>query len=152
MRSIELREGIRVYVDQEDYALLCAHAWYLQPRRDGKGYYVARTRVDNGKRTTSFLHREILGAGKGVEVDHRDGDGLNNVKANLRAATHAENMGNRRRNANNTSGFKGVSAKKGRWLARLAGKDIGLFDSPEEASEAYKKAAEKKYGEFARFE
>jgi hypothetical protein len=105
------------------------------------------------RKRTIFLHREITGAPKGFDVDHADGDSANNQRGNLRVCTHAQNMGNRRVNANNTSGFKGVSwkSRSGRWLARLAGKDVGLFETKELAAAAYQRAALAKYGEFARW-
>jgi len=89
-----------------------------------------------------------------LSIDHVDGNGLNNQKANLRVASHAENCANRRINRNNTSGFKGVSKNKERWQAyiRVAYRQIhlGYFDTPEEAAEAYDRAAIAYFGEFAK--
>jgi hypothetical protein len=90
------------------------------------------------------------------EIDHIDGDGLNNDPANLRLATRSENLRNRGANKNNTSGFKGVRSNKqtGRWRAEIGlhGKllHLGLFDTPEEAHAAYVRAAKELHGEFAR--
>lgn len=93
----------------------------------------------------------------GEVVDHADGNTLNNRRSNLRVATQLENARNSRKSKNNTSGYKGVHwhEKAGRWRAMIGGrqkKHIGYFDTPEEAHEAYCKAAAETYGEFARFE
>jgi hypothetical protein len=91
-------------------------------------------------------------------IDHRDGDASNNRWNNLRRATGSQNNANRRRSRNNTSGYKGACLCRGsgKWRARIGreGKIIhlGTFGTPEEAHEAYLKAARKLFGEFARAE
>jgi hypothetical protein len=87
-------------------------------------------------------------------VDHKDGDPANNAWNNLRDVTYAQNNVNRRVNRLSASGYKGVVAVNGRWLARIR-KDgvqrrLGLFDTPEEAYAAYCEAAKELHGEFAR--
>lgn len=82
------------------------------------------------------------------QIDHRDNTPSNNRLGNLRAATHAQNCQNQSRMPKNTSGFKGVSRKRGRWRARIAREQIGTFDTPEEAHAAYCKAAQERFGEF----
>ena len=84
-------------------------------------------------------------------IDHINGNPLDNRIGNLRVGSQSENLANRPKQRNNTTGFKGVSKLKGQkfWRATLRGKHIGLFRSPEEASEAYRVAAEKAYGVFA---
>lgn len=87
-----------------------------------------------------------------MDVDHVNGDGLNNRWANLRLATRAQNTANSRLGKGNRSGFKGVSyyARAGKWRAVLGKKHLGLFDTPEEAHARYCGSAAEKYGEFAR--
>jgi len=89
-------------------------------------------------------------------IDHRNGNGLDCRRSNMRPATHAQNMKNRKRHSNNTSGFKGVSLDKetGRWMARIYcdGRPIRLggYATPDEAGMAYDEAALIHHGEFAR--
>lgn len=91
------------------------------------------------------------------QIDHIDGNGLNNDIENLRAANHGQNQHNKGTQKNNTSGFKGVSWHKRdkKWQAfiKFDGKKryLGSFDTPEAAHEAYKAAATKLHKEFARF-
>ena len=106
------------------------------------------------------LHRIIFLMHRGYlpeEIDHIDGNGLNNDIENLRAATRSQNCRNKGAQKNNTSGFKGVSWQKRdkKWQAqiKLDGKahHLGRFDTLEAAHEAYKAAATKLHKEFARF-
>jgi hypothetical protein len=106
------------------------------------------------------MHRVILAAPNGVEVDHRSGDGLDNRRANLRLATHAQNHQNRTRKILGcTSRHKGVHMHCGRWQARIADgpvvdghakrRSLGHFDSEDAAGRAYDAAALVSFGEFA---
>ncbi len=81
-------------------------------------------------------------------IDHADGNKLNNRWENLRLATTAQNTANAKLNKNNKSGFKGVSFANGKWQARIS-VNLGAFDTPEEASAAYMRAAKMLWGEFA---
>ena len=86
-------------------------------------------------------------------VDHVDNDPLNNRIRNLRAATISQNNANTGKKATNSSGYKGVSLQKERWIASI-NKDgkriyVGAFDTAEEAHKAYQLAAMKIFGEFA---
>lgn len=91
------------------------------------------------------------------EIDHKDRDQLNDQIDNLRTTTRSQNIANTRKSSRNTSGYKGVSRQwwrtRWKWKAciRVNGrlKCLGYFDDPEEAHEAYKKAAEQYFGEFA---
>lgn len=144
------------YVDDEDYGILSERRWSLSL----KGY--PRTGTTNrafmpGKRQAwPQMHQVILWCPKGMEIDHIDGNPLNNQKSNLRVCTRSQNMMNRGKTKANTSGFKGVHFHKRskKWTARIQ-KDgnrshIGSFDKPEEAHEAYRESAKKLHGEFVR--
>lgn len=100
------------------------------------------------------------GIPNGMEIDHIDCDPLNNKLDNLRLANRHQNSVNRRIHKNNTSGYKGVCfeptiSKSNPWRARIVVNkkrhNLGMFPSPEAAHEAYKKAAMKFFGEFAKF-
>jgi len=107
-----------------------------------------------------LLSRIIMNPPVDMEVDHRNLDKLDNRRQNLRICTHSENMMNRGKLKNNTCGFKGVSVdrrcKKKIFRVRIAtnGKPffLGCFESPADGAKAYKKAAKKLHGEFARIE
>lgn len=98
----------------------------------------------------------MTGAWPTLDIDHKDGDGLNNRWANLREATVSQNLANARRHADNISGFKGVTfdkpTKKFRAQIMINYKQIylGLHATPEAAHDAYRVAAEKHSGNFAR--
>lgn len=123
-----------------------------------------RYAIHSSRKGTFYLHRVILSRMMGRDLtrmeqcDHIDGDGLNNRRENLRIATNAQNRHNSRKSLNSTSKLKGVCFHKQRqkWQAsiRINGKQkhLGLFDTEELAHEAYCEAAEKYFGEFARFE
>jgi transposase len=113
----------------------------------------------NGRRrmSTIQLARFLMDIERGDPrvVDHIDGNPLNNRRANLRICTSAENIRNRRKDRDNTSGFKGVTREGSKWLAQIfygkRGHRLGRFDTPEQAHVAYCKAARRVYGEFANF-
>ena len=103
------------------------------------------------------MHREILNTPLGAETDHLNGDGLDNRKSNLRAASKSQNAGNARahRNSSRTSKFKGVTFERstGRWVARIRRQGrmmtVGRFDDENDAASAYADAARRVFGAFA---
>lgn len=108
-----------------------------------------------GRTSQVRMHRVIMDAPDDKQIDHINGDKLDNRRENLRLATNAENQRNTKRRSDNTSGYKGVwQITNGRWRARLAvdGRDIhlGYFDTAEEAAAVRDVAALKYHGEFAR--
>lgn len=151
MRLIPLSQGCSTVVDDADYAWLNQWKWYYQ-----KGHAVRKVKLENGKWIRFWMHRVIAKTPAGFETDHRDGDGLNNRRYNLRTATHSQNNHNRGKYATNTTGYKGVSFDKRDKIYRafimLNGTNtcLGRFGVPEEAATVYCQAAEKLHGEFAR--
>jgi len=104
------------------------------------------------------MHRVVsdrAGLDLSNDIDHIDGDGLNNIRSNLRAATRSQNLYNRGKTKNNTSGIKGVSWDKGcsKWRSQIQSNGthyhLGSFDTKEEAAEAYREAAKKVHKEFS---
>lgn len=154
MKQIKLTRGKFAIVDDEDFEELAKHKWNCQiTKTEGRNYaYRVGVRPDGGK-TTVRMHRQIIGeSAKGMDIDHIDGDGLNNQKSNLRPCTRSQNNGNARMPRNNKSGFKGVSFDKNRglWVAQADGKHAGRHTSKEDAARAYNKKAFEIWGEFAR--
>jgi hypothetical protein len=144
-------------VDDEDYNELAGYNWFAHDDND-RTIYVTRNTVkeDSGGRTQVLMHRQIVNAGVGWEVDHIDRNGLNNQRSNLRLCTKSQNQHNANMRSDNTSGFKGVSRAKGArsWQARIRvdGKliHLGSFSEKSEAAKAYDEVARKYFGEFAR--
>lgn len=152
MREIPLTQGKVALIDDEDYDRVSRFKWGAV--ESGGIFYATRTEQKAGRKTTTRMHRFILSANAGDAVDHRDGDGLNNQKANLRLATALQNSRNQRRRADNRSGFKGVKANGTKWMARIRTKGdrifIGNFSTKEDAARAYDAVARVLFGEFAR--
>ena len=88
------------------------------------------------------------------DIDHIDGDKLNNKFENLRLATESQNCSNRKRKSNNSSGYKGVYRMGKKWAAQITAnkcrKFLGVFDTPQNAYQEYLKHAAVMHGEFAR--
>lgn len=149
--TIPLSRGQVAIVDDMD-ARLAAHSWSAHPCNRGTGgFYAARSE----RGTTVYMHRVILGAPKGLLVDHINGDGLDNRRANLRLATHSQNLMNR--TTTSSSGFRGVEATgriKRPWVAIInegpVAIRIGVFETVEEAARAYDREAAARFGEFAK--
>lgn len=97
------------------------------------------------------MHREIVGAPLGIQVDHRNGNGLDNRRRNLRLATRRQNAANHKLPRNNRSGCSGVWFDKGRakWQVRIGKKFFGRFDTYMEACAARRSAEKKAFGSFA---
>ena len=152
---IPLTQGYEAVIDAADAPLVSGSNWraLVRPRTI---YAQRHSLVIDGVRPATFLHRAIMRAPTGMEVDHIDGNGLNNRRSNLRLATHAENGRNARIRSDNTSGFKGVFQHKrdGSWRAQIhvdgRNKYLGVFRTPEDAHAAYVQAAANLHGPFAR--
>lgn len=149
--GIPLTQGFFATIDAVDLPLVESLTWCVHITPTNR---YAESRQNNRLVT---MHRLVMGAKKGDEVDHRDENGLNNRRNNLRFCTSSQNKCNRTKPAAaGTSRFRGVSwdTQTGRWRAQIMmGKKhrrIGRFKSEDEAAKAYDTAARKIHGVFAR--
>lgn len=159
MRTIQLSENCVAQVSDKDYVRVVeAGPWHRSTvTKAHKGVlYAARNTERNGNRTSEMMHRFILGiTDPTVQVDHRDTDGLNNRRCNLRIATNVQSSQNRRKRINCASQYKGVNwhACRGTWRVRIQveGKrvSLGTYRSEIEAAKVYDQAAVKHFGAFA---
>lgn len=150
MKKIRLTSNQFALVDNEDFEMVNKLKWYAS--KTETGFRAQRVY----KKQNIFMHRFIMGAVKGQEVDHKNGSQLDNRKINLRFCTRSQNMMNIGRPRHNKSGFKGVSFEEftGKWKAQIQ-KDkknfnLGRFQEKVEAAKAYNRAALEYFGEFAR--
>lgn len=138
-------------VDDCDYDRLSGYKWKaVRDESKGRVRWYAYREVAGSLRG---MHQDVLGVKPGLLVDHQDGNGLNNVRSNLRYASQSENQQNRRKSAPGASRFKGVTVLPLRYVARIKVGDktlqLGTFESEEEAARAYDAAAIEHFREFA---
>lgn len=141
MKTIQLTQGYIAIVDDEDYEKLSKKNWCIS----GHSPWLYAYRK-GGER----MHRSIMNAPKDMQVDHINGNTLDNRKKNLRICSLAENCRNVRTQRNLP---KGVHKKRNKFRARIkingTLQSLGYFKTPEEAARAYDEAAFKTWGEFA---
>lgn len=152
--SIPLTNDMVAIIDFEDAEKILPHCWCARKCSGGINWYAERGRK-KGEIWASRqvkMHRFLK---HGAMVDHKNGNTLDNRKSNLRHASYSQNMANARLSRLSTTGAKGVTFKHGKWCARITafGKriELGYFKTLEDASEAYRKAANRIWGEFARY-
>ncbi|WVS23937.1 hypothetical protein QkW1_14 [Ralstonia phage QkW1] len=154
MHEIAAAGGEIIIVDAEDFALLGELPWHIT-----RGGYARRSIPHprlRGRQVWQQIHRAIMGLAYGDprQVDHINGNKLDNRRCNLRVCTKAENVRNRGAQANNVTGLKGVCLHRGKWKAQISHRgrrrDLGYFASPQLAHEFYCLAADLLHGEFAR--
>ena len=149
IRYIPLTQGKFAIVDAEDYDWLSRYDWFAMKSK--QTYYAHRH--SNGKILS--MHREIMRAPKGMICDHKNHNGLNNRKSNLRICTIRQNARNRQARTGCSSGYKGVywSKRYKKWRARISFEcrriHLGNFFDEIKAALAYDDKAAELFGEFA---
>lgn len=137
--QIPLTAGVSVVIDDSDYSLVSSYSWHAVWHRH-TWYAVANVQRNDGtkdkrgrsRRTTIQMHRLILGAKTGEQVDHEDGNGLNNQRSNIAIVTHSQNQQNQHAVRSRT-GAMGVSeTRSGKFQATIKrnGKTIALGTYP----------------------
>ena len=157
MQTIPLTRGLVALIDDADFELLQRWKWLAAPGSSGNFY--ARRLVGDRAMGAHWvhMHRLLLNAPPGLQVDHIDGNGLNNQRTNLRLCTTGENRRNqlRRRRGTHSSRFKGVTwdSPRQQWVAQihLNGRHIflGRFATEDEAAAAYARGSRRFHGAFA---
>lgn len=154
MKKIPLTQGHFALVDDDNYDELAKYKWHVF-RAPADKRYAVRGIWDGEKVRAIRMHRQILGAKPGQLVDHKDHDGLNNQRSNIRLCTSQQNTRYRRPVSGCSSEFKGVSWNKAsrKWSAgiKIKGrlKSLGRFNREYCAAIAYDIAARKYFGDFA---
>lgn len=150
-RIVPLTRGFVCTISPEDWSRVRDYFWYAMTNKSGNTY--AATNIP-GAAHTLLMHRLLTNAPKSVKVDHKDGNGLNNVRRNLRLVSAAGNSHNSRRRRG-TSRFKGVYWYKltNRWHAVIClnykRRSLGYYHDEEQAARAYDEAARKLHGAHA---
>lgn len=146
MKTIPLTQGQSAIVDDEDYEELSRYKWLANRSSHNKIWKVRRS-------CGTYMSRQIMDAPDYLEVDHRNGDTLDNRRDNLRLCTHAENMRNIQKRTKHSSAYKGVHGWPGRWRSsiRFEGQlyHLGYYKSELQAAAFYDIAAIYFFGEFA---
>lgn len=152
-RVIKLFSGEYVRIDEEDYERLSQYSWCLF--KSEKWQYAIRTEYKNGTQKTIYMHREIMGVtDPKIYVDHRDHDGLNNLKSNLRMSDNRFNQYNVGKKSTSKQKYKNIrQLDENRWQVRVRtpkGKRVErVVYSEEDAVKLYNELALKYHGEFA---
>ncbi|WP_333611695.1 HNH endonuclease [Brevundimonas bullata] len=145
---VPLTRGLEAIVDLSELPAVRPFNWFASCSPSGHAY-AQRSIVVKGKQTVILMHRVIAAAPAGLEVDHLNGNGLDNRRTNLRVCSHNDNMKNQVMHRINRIGLKGVWAEEGRFRAKIQhnGRTIhlGSFRTADEAAAAYR-GAEKALG------
>ena len=151
-KQIPLTQGQFAIVDDKNFEWLNQWKWYALKSR--YTFYAVRNVGKHPKQTLVLMHRQIMNAHKEQEIDHHNGNGLDNHRINLRFCASGQNNQNQRK-TRGTSKYKGVSWHKNIKQWRVSIQDdyktinLGYFDNEEDAARAYDQKAKELFGEFA---
>jgi len=160
MKSIPLTRGQFTTVDLKNYDIISQHNWFYT-HYGYAGRSATKEEIDSGHPKVILMHRYLMDAPKGIDVDHKDGNRLNNQLENLRLCSRKENLRNQAKvmstkRGRATSPYKGVywANDRRKWRSTIFVDNrrvsIGSFDDEDEAALAYNRFAKKHFGEFAR--
>lgn len=146
VERIPLGDGIHALIDAADYPEISKYRWYA--KYEDRNIYAMG--LKNGRWV--YMHRVIVRPRRGYVVDHKDGNGLNNCRDNLRACTQRQNQVNRR-SYRGVSRFVGVYRCGNKWKAGIGYRGkmyyLGVFDDEVQAAKARDRKAWELHGEFA---
>lgn len=157
MKLIPLTKGQFAKVDDSDFNKFGHLTWRAEWAPGTKSFYAVRSlpRDADGNNKNERMHRMILGlTDSRIKADHINHDTLDNQRHNLRPCTQAQNGANRKNQANNTSGFRGVywNKRSNKWQAQLRFKgkrmSLGYYHTLADAADAYAAGNKKYFGEF----
>ena len=149
----------KILYDECDADFVEPYKWTITPGHST--YYARRNRprdLNGNRQSPVSLHRDLMNAPWGLVVDHINGNGLDNRRVNLRLCTRSENMMNRPKTRQNSTGYKGVyktgDSKLNPYSSKIEKNKkvycLGHFATAEEAAMAYDKKAKELHGEFAK--
>lgn len=153
MKEIKLTRGKAALVADEDVGWLNQWKWYATVSKNN--FTAVRWVGKTDNRHKAHMHRQIMNASEGEEIDHINHNTLDNRRENLRLCTHQQNSMNRRKRTGLSSIYKGVCWHKQhkKWLARIKINNkqfcLGYHKWEANAAKAYDEAAKKYFGEFA---
>jgi hypothetical protein len=151
MKRIKLTQGKQAIVDNNDYGKISTFKWNVAEQKCTS--YASRAIKVNGKWTTQYMHRLIMDAPVGMDVDHINRNGIDNRKENMRICTRSQNLQWKR--PTGASGYKGVywCKNKKKWRVQIKVDDkrmsLGSYSNKIDAAKAYDTAAKIAHGEFA---
>lgn len=150
MKQIPLTQGKFALVDDEDFEWLNQWKWHY----DVKGYAARHLSRKTSNHELVYMHRQIMNFPKNKMVDHKDRNGLNNRRENLRSCTKSQNAMNSKKEINNRSGYRGVVVDSYNTIRAFIMVNkrhipLGKFSSLIDAARARDIAAKKYHGEFA---
>lgn len=159
MKEITLTQDKVALVDDCDYDELAGYSWSTITTHNNKQYAIRVQKIKGGskrgKQVSHRMHRVIWQLHnkkipKGMEIDHINGDGLDNRSENLRLCTRAQNCYNSKPSKLGcTSRYKGVHHSSGKWKVQVQHKHVGSYATEIEAAQAYNRKAREIFGEHA---
>ncbi len=149
--TVTLTQSKIATIDSRDYEMISRYKWHAEIKKHGVWYAASTIRRQDGKKRILYMHTLIMGDHPHYQMDHKDHDGLNNTRGNLRLCTWRQNQWNRIGHIKTSSRYKGVCWNSGRkkWQVAIAHKYIGLYEDEKTAALVYNTKARELYGEFA---